>query len=63
MILVDANLLLYAYHSKAQQHAASRAWLQGARSGQDRVDRSRLRAAPGLRWVSPVNEVRRPKRR
>ena len=28
MILVDANLLLYAYLSMSQQHAAARAWLE-----------------------------------
>jgi len=33
MILVDANLLLYAYHPRAEQHAASRAWLETALSG------------------------------
>lgn len=33
MILVDANLLLYAYHPKAAQHAASRAWLEASLSG------------------------------
>ncbi len=29
MILIDANLLLYAYHSKAVQHEPSRVWLEG----------------------------------
>lgn len=33
MILVDANLLLYAYHPKAEQHEAARAWLEAALSG------------------------------
>jgi hypothetical protein len=28
--LVDANVLLYAYNSAAPQHAAARAWLEGA---------------------------------
>jgi toxin-antitoxin system PIN domain toxin len=28
MILVDANLLLYAYHTRAAQHEASRSWLE-----------------------------------
>lgn len=37
MILVDANLLLYAYHPKAAQHAESRAWLEAALSGSDFV--------------------------
>ena len=33
MILVDANILLYAYHVRAPQHEASRAWLESALSG------------------------------
>jgi uncharacterized protein len=37
VILVDANLLLYAYHPRAQQHEASRAWLEAALSGPDLV--------------------------
>ena len=33
MILVDANLLLYAYHPRAELHERSRAWLETALSG------------------------------
>jgi len=33
VILVDANLLLYAYYPKAEQHAASREWLEAALAG------------------------------
>ena len=33
MILVDANLLLYAYHPRAELHAASRSWLENSLSG------------------------------
>lgn len=33
MILVDANVLLYAYNPSAPQHAASRAWLEEAFNG------------------------------
>jgi len=33
VILIDANLLLYAYHPKAVQHAESRAWLEASLSG------------------------------
>lgn len=41
MIAIDANLLLYAYHSGAAQHAAAKAWLEDALS----------RAEPvGLSW-------------
>jgi toxin-antitoxin system PIN domain toxin len=37
VILVDANLLLYAYHPRAEQHEASRTWLEGALSGPELV--------------------------
>ena len=37
MILVDANLLLYAYHPRAEQHTESRAWLETVLSGPDLV--------------------------
>jgi uncharacterized protein len=37
MILVDANLLLYAYHPRSEQHEGSRAWLEGALSGSELV--------------------------
>ncbi len=43
MILVDANLLLYAYHPRAEQHERTRAWLEGALSGPDLV---------GFAWLS-----------
>lgn len=38
MILVDANLLLYAYHERAEQHDASRrTWLEAWLSGPELV--------------------------
>jgi toxin-antitoxin system PIN domain toxin len=37
LILIDANLLLYAYHPRAEQHEKSQAWLQAALSGSDLV--------------------------
>ena len=33
MILIDANLLFYAYHPRAEQHEKSRAWLEAVLSG------------------------------
>jgi uncharacterized protein len=41
VILVDANLLLYAYFPRAEQHERARAWLEGALSGPEPV---------GLSW-------------
>jgi hypothetical protein len=37
LILVDANLLLYAYHTRAEQHEASRQWLETVLAGTDLV--------------------------
>ncbi len=37
MILVDANVLLYAYHPRAEAHARCRAWLEKAFSGEEPV--------------------------
>jgi toxin-antitoxin system PIN domain toxin len=42
MILVDANLLLYAVNRDLPQHAQARAWLESVLSGPERV---------GLPWV------------
>ena len=41
MILVDANLLIYAYNSSVDVHERARAWLEGALSG---------RVPVGLPW-------------
>jgi toxin-antitoxin system PIN domain toxin len=37
VIVVDANLLLYAYHPRAAEHEKSRAWLESVLSGSDLV--------------------------
>src|SRR5438477_1075905 len=37
MTLVDANLLLYAYNPRAEQHEVSRAWLETMLSGPDLI--------------------------
>jgi uncharacterized protein len=37
MILVDANLLLYAYSPRASEHDASKVWLEDALSGSELV--------------------------
>lgn len=37
MILVDANLLIYAYHADSREHAASRRWLEDALAGNEFV--------------------------
>jgi len=37
LILVDANLLLYAYHPQDERHAAAKSWLEGVLSGTEPV--------------------------
>lgn len=37
MILIDANLLLYAYHTRSPAHRQSREWLEQALRGPDLV--------------------------
>jgi hypothetical protein len=37
LILADANLLLYAYHPRADEHTASSTWLEDALSGHELV--------------------------
>jgi uncharacterized protein len=37
VILIDANLLLYAYHPRADQHDKSRAWLESVLSSRELV--------------------------
>jgi uncharacterized protein len=49
MRLVDANVLLYAVNTDSEHHDASRAWLDRALSGADRV---------GFAWVPLLAFVR-----
>jgi toxin-antitoxin system PIN domain toxin len=37
MLVIDANLLIYAYHAESAEHAAARAWLEGIMSGTEAV--------------------------
>jgi toxin-antitoxin system PIN domain toxin len=43
MILIDANLLLYAYHPESPEHERASAWLESVLSGADPV---------GLTWMT-----------
>lgn len=49
MILVDANLLVYAHIAEMRQHEAARIWLDGRLNGTARV---------GLPWASLLTFVR-----
>jgi toxin-antitoxin system PIN domain toxin len=37
LLLIDANLLVYAYHTQSAEHVASRQWLEAALSGTEPV--------------------------
>ena len=43
MLLLDANLLIYAYHAGSGEHAAAKAWVESAFSGAEAV---------GLPWLT-----------
>jgi hypothetical protein len=60
MILVDANLLLYAYHPRAEQHEASRAWFEAVLSGPDLVRFSWLTLWAFLRIATNPRVFERP---
>jgi toxin-antitoxin system PIN domain toxin len=60
VILVDANLLLYAYHPRAEQHERSRAWLETALSGPDRVGFAWLTLWAFLRIATNPRVFERP---
>ncbi len=49
MILVDANLLIYAFIEEFPQHAATKSWLDSQLNGSDRV---------GLPWAALLAFVR-----
>jgi uncharacterized protein len=49
VILIDANILVYATNAGAAQHAAARDWLNGKLNGTNRV---------GLPWASLVGFLR-----
>jgi toxin-antitoxin system PIN domain toxin len=60
LILVDANLLLYAYHPRAEQHEASRAWLEAALSGSGLVRFAWLTLWAFLRIATNPRAFERP---
>jgi toxin-antitoxin system PIN domain toxin len=60
VILVDANLLLYAYHSRAEEHDRSRAWLEATLSGPELVRFAWLTLWAFLRIASNPRVFERP---
>jgi hypothetical protein len=60
VILIDANLLLYAYHPRAEQHQASRAWLEATLSGPQLVRFAWLTLWAFLRIITNPRAFDRP---
>ena len=60
MILVDANLLIYASNAEADQHAESRAWLDGKLDGAAPVGMPWLTLLAFLRIATNPRAFRRP---
>lgn len=60
MILIDANLLLYAYHARSTQHEASRKWLEATLSGTELVRFAWLTLWAFLRISTHARAFERP---
>jgi toxin-antitoxin system PIN domain toxin len=60
VILIDANLLLYAYHPRAEQHERSRAWLEAALGGPELVRFAWLTLWAFLRIATNPRAFERP---
>jgi toxin-antitoxin system PIN domain toxin len=60
VILVDANLLIYAYNPRAEQHEQSRAWLEAVLSGPELVRFAWLTLWAFLRIVTSPRVFGRP---
>jgi hypothetical protein len=60
VIPIDANLLLYAYHPRAEQHAASRTWMETMLSGPELVRFAWLTLWAFLRIATSPRVFERP---
>ncbi len=60
MILVDANLLLYAYDSSSPHHERARKWVEGAFSGTESVRLALVSVLAFLRIATNRAVFRRP---
>ena len=60
MILIDANLLLYAYDPQSEHHAASKAWLESTLSGSELVRIAWLTLWAFLRITTSPRVYERP---
>src|SRR5579864_3598741 len=62
MILIDANLLLYAYDESSAEHSAARSWLDKVFSGKEQVWLSWVTIMAFLRISTNLRALRKPLR-
>lgn len=60
MILVDANILIYAYNPAAEQHAAAKRWLEAAMAGPTPVRLAWVTVLAFVRIMTHPQVFRRP---
>jgi len=60
MILVDANILIYAYNPSADRHAAAKRWLEAAVAGQVPVRLAWVTVMAFVRIMTHPQVFRRP---
>lgn len=60
MILIDANLLLYAYNTKSPQHQHAREWLEDVLSGEDEVGLALVTLLAFMRLTTSRSLLRTP---
>jgi toxin-antitoxin system PIN domain toxin len=60
LILLDANLLIYAYEPESRQHEAARIWLEGVLNGPAKVGVPWPTLLGFVRLMGNSNVVRRP---
>lgn len=60
MTLIDANLLLYAYHPQSEHHAAARAWLEERFAGPQPVRLAWMSVLAFLRIITSARIFERP---
>jgi hypothetical protein len=60
LILVDANVLLYAYDSSSARHERARRWLEGVLSGDEAVRFALVSLLAFLRISTSTSVFRRP---
>jgi toxin-antitoxin system PIN domain toxin len=60
MILVDANVLIYAYNPAADQHAAAKRWLESAVAGPTPVRLAWVTVLAFVRIMTNAQVFRRP---